>query len=256
MCTSAIFAAICSVILVTGVSQSPWIETRSVRGLTIYSQFPLSEVAEIQQDLEYLAEDIEGALAIRVGERPVTVLLFNGRSEYDRFVKQQFSDVPYRRALYIERAGQAFVLAYRSRELAVDLRHECTHALLHSALPVVPLWLDEGLAEYFEVARDQRAFGHPHLKTVRLWANLGYAPSLSKLEAVPHMDAMDAAKYRWSWAWVHFMLHGPASARAELVEYLQTVAQYGVPEPLSERLAKRLGDPRRLYLDHFKHWTR
>lgn len=254
MCTFTIFTAVCLTTLLTG-AQSPWVETRAIRGLTIYSQFPLSEVDDLQRDLEYLAEDIESSLRIQVGARPVIVLLFQGRREYDNFVKQEFADVPYRRALYVERAGRAFVLAYRSGELAVDLRHECTHALLHSALPMVPLWLDEGLAEYFEIPREQRAFGHPHLKTVRLWANLGYVPSLSKLEAVPHMDAMDAAKYRWSWAWVHFMLHGPPVARAELIDYLQTLAQYGVPEPLSERLAKRLGDPRRAYLDHFKRWT-
>lgn len=255
MWTVTILAALCFPTLLAG-AQSPWVETRAIRGLTIYSQFPLSEVEDIQRDLEFLADDIESSLRIQVGARPVIVLLFQGRREYDTFVKREFADVPYRRALYVERAGRAFVLAYRSRELAVDLRHECTHALLHSALPMVPLWLDEGLAEYLEIPREQRAFGHPHLKTVRLWATLGYVPSLSKLEAVPHMDAMDAAKYRWSWAWVHFMLHGPPAAHAELVAYLQTLAQYGVPEPLSERLAKRLGDPRRAYLDHFKHWTR
>ncbi|MGQ9503416.1 MAG: hypothetical protein ACUVQG_01470 [Thermogutta sp.] len=255
MCTVTIFAVLCFQTLLAG-AQSPWVETRAIRGLTIYSQFPLNEVEDIQRDLEYLAEDIESSLRIQVGARPVIVLLFQGRREYDNFVKQEFTDVPYRRALYVERAGRALVLAYRSRELATDLRHECTHALLHSALPMVPLWLDEGLAEYFEIPRDQRPFSHPHLKTVRLWANLGYVPSLSKLEAVPRMDAMDAAKYRWSWAWVHFMLHGPPAAQAELVAYLQTLAQYGVPEPLSERLAKRLGDPRRAYLDHFKRWAR
>ncbi|GIT30210.1 MAG: hypothetical protein Ct9H300mP1_22560 [Planctomycetaceae bacterium] len=32
-----------------------------------------------------------------------------------------------------------------------DLRHEFTHGVLHSSLKRVPLWLDEGLAEYFEV---------------------------------------------------------------------------------------------------------
>jgi len=251
-----LLAVMCSSALLGQVAYSPWVETRSVRGLTIYSQFPLQDVADVQTDLEYLAEDIETALGLRLADRPVCVLLFAGRREYDRFLKERFPDVPYRRALYIQRSGQAFVLAYRSSELAVDLRHECTHALLHSALPVVPLWLDEGLAEYFEVPRAQRAFGHPHLKTIRLWANLGYVPSLSTLEAIPHMDAMDANKYRWSFAWVHFMLHGPAVARLELVDYLQTLAQYGVPRPLSERLTARLGDPRRAYLDHFKHWTR
>ena len=47
--------------------------------------------------------------------------------------------------------GPGKVFAYKSKALPVDVRHEGTHGLLHAALPMVPLWLDEGLAEYFEV---------------------------------------------------------------------------------------------------------
>jgi hypothetical protein len=63
------------------------------------------------------------------------------------------------------------VFAYRGEDFETDLRHECTHALLNAALPVVPLWLDEGLAEYFEVlpqsaiarkpASSERGVGRP-----------------------------------------------------------------------------------------------
>ena len=52
------------------------------------------------------------------------------------------------------------------RELAVDLRHETTHAVLHGLLPMVPLWLDEGLAEYFEAPEANRLQRHPHFKAV------------------------------------------------------------------------------------------
>ena len=56
-------------------------------------------------------------------------------------------------------------MAYRNPEFGNDLRHECTHALLHAVLPAVPLWLDEGLAKYFEVQRASRAYGHPYLSS-------------------------------------------------------------------------------------------
>ena len=52
--------------------------------------------------------------------------------------------------------ARAAVYAYRHPELPIDLRHECTHALLHANLPMVPLWLDEGLAEYFEMPEAER----------------------------------------------------------------------------------------------------
>ena len=59
--------------------------------------------------------------------------------------------MPYRPALFILEGGSPGVYTYRKPDLDIDVRHECTHALLHSALPVVPLWLDEGIAKYFEV---------------------------------------------------------------------------------------------------------
>ena len=50
------------------------------------------------------------------------------------------------------------VYAQGGDRLADDLRHEMTHAYLHSVVPDVPLWLDEGLAKYFELpARPARA---------------------------------------------------------------------------------------------------
>ena len=82
------------------------------------------------------------------------------------------------------------VFAYEGDEFEVDLRHECTHALLNAALPVTPLWLDEGLAEYFEVEAGQRAAGHPHQKYVKWNAYLGQTPSLEDLEQVREVNQM------------------------------------------------------------------
>ena len=71
-------------------------------------------------------------------------------AQHRTYIEAHYPDIPYRRALFIKEHGLAGLYAYRHADLAVDLRHECTHAMLHASLPYVPLWLDEGLAEYFE----------------------------------------------------------------------------------------------------------
>lgn len=232
-----------------------WLDGRTLGNFAIYAQFPLSEIEAVLDDLAQLPQDIEGALGIDTTGRPVTVLLFGSQGGYQQFLRREYHEVPYRRALYVERSGRALVLAYRSRELATDLRHEATHALLHSALPMIPLWLDEGLAEYFELPPGQRAFGHPYLKTVRFWCKLGYTPSLRQLEQIHRMEDMTANAYRWSWAWVHFFLHGPQVAREELAAYLATIQNYGVPGSLSERTERRLGPLKEAFLTHFRRWA-
>ena len=82
----------------------------------------------------------------------------------------------------MKEGGLAGVYAYRHDGSAVDLRHECTHALLHARLPMVPLWLDEGLAKYFEVPAEQRAFDHPYFGWLRWDMRLGMIRTVSDLE--------------------------------------------------------------------------
>ena len=124
------------------------------------------------------------------------------------------------------------------------MRHECTHGLLHSVLPMVPLWLDEGLAEYFEVPEDQRSFGNPHLRWTRLDARMNHVPPLVQLEAKRDLSQMSSTDYRHAWAWTHFMLHGPPEARQELVDFLADIARNNPPGLLSDRLEKTLAGHR------------
>jgi hypothetical protein len=120
-------------------------------------------------------------------------------------------------------------------------------------LPVA-LWLDEGLAEYFEVPASQRAFDHPHYEALRWNMRLGMVRSVEALEERTDLADMGAFDYRYSWAWVHFMLHGPAAAHRTLVTYLASIQQGAPPDRLSARLAEAVPNPTEKMILHFKHW--
>ena len=62
--------------------------------------------------------------------------------------------------------GWGWCSPYQSSEMETDLRHETTHAVLHSLLPMVPLWLDEGFAEYFEAKVTDKQLRHPYLQSI------------------------------------------------------------------------------------------
>jgi hypothetical protein len=158
--------------------------------------------------------------------------------------------------LYVQRGGQGAVYAYQHPELAVDLRHECTHALLHANLPVVPLWLDEGLAEYFEMPEADRAFEHPHLSTLRWNLRLGMVQTVESLEAHGEVDDMGGVEYRFAWAWVHFMLHGPLEVHRTLVEYLAEIRDGKDPGLLAPRMRTAIPNLDQRMVEHFQHWRR
>jgi hypothetical protein len=79
---------------------------------------------------------------------------------------------------------------------------------------------------------------------------------METLEALETVDAMGRGEYRDAWAWVHFMLHGPAAARSEMIAYLDDLSAERPTAPLSARLRAHLPELDRQFLDHFRTWTR
>ena len=73
------------------------------------------------------------------------------------FMVSKYPKLPSRRAFFVAqtrgvgRSEDLLIYTYWGERVQQDLRHELTHALLHSVLKDVPLWLDEGLAEYYEL---------------------------------------------------------------------------------------------------------
>lgn len=242
---------------VAGV-QPTWIDTRRVGPFTVHSTFPLAEYNQLFQELPDLQRDICRTLGLPPARSPITIYLFSNADQYQRYIEQNYPKVPYRTALFISEGGVPTIFAYRKSDLDIDLRHECTHAMLHAVLPVVPLWLDEGLAKYFEVPANERAYGHPYFDDLRWkWSwRLGMVRSMEALEQRGDLAEMDAADYRSAWAWVHFMLHGPVPAHQALVSYLACYQQMTPAGRLSARVATVLPNPTQQMVDHFKHWRR
>jgi hypothetical protein len=233
-----------------------WADTRVSGQFICRADFALNSVEDLLSDLARLQNDLVRCLGIRPAAEPIELYLFHDQRTYKKYLRQHLVDVPYRRALYLKKGGPGIVLAYVSPQLPVDLRHECTHALLHASLPMVPLWLDEGLAEYFEVAPDKRAYDNPYLSTVRWNARLGMLPKLEKLEGKNGVNSMSGADYRNAWAWTHFILHGSPEAHQELVEFLRDISASTPPGLLSQRLRQRLPDVERRLAAHFRGLNR
>jgi hypothetical protein len=233
-----------------------WTDTRQVGPFTFQATFSLAPYERLFAELPELQRELTRTLGVSPAKDPIYVYLFSDADEYRAYIELHFPNVPFRPALYILEGGSPGVYTYRKPDLEIDVRHECTHALLHSTLPVVPLWLDEGIAKYFEVPANQRSFDHPYFDDLKWkWSlRLGMVRSIESLEQRDDLADMDAADYRYSWAWVHFMMHGPEAAHQTLVEYL---ACYGHSTPagkLSVRLAQAVPNSTEQMIQHFRHW--
>lgn len=238
----------------TADTSANWVDHASAGPFTCRSEFRLGSGRELLDELAQLGADIERILELRTGEEPIQLNLFRSRRRYAKYLSHRVPEAINRRALYVRGPDMGRVYVYKHWSYATDVRHECTHALLHSTLPFVPLWLDEGLAEYFEVKASKRVDDHPHLGSLKTRLLFGWKPDLTSLESKRSFSELTEEGYRESWAWVHFLLHRSAATRKVLVAYLRDIDSGRPPGPLSQRIGQEIPNAEGQLIDHLKGW--
>jgi hypothetical protein len=209
--------------------------------LVIHADFSLPAGHRMISELTSERQLIVDALSIPPGKEPIHVFLFAEERAYRKHVAERYPDFPERRAIFVETDVQLSVYAHWSDHVADDLRHEVAHGYLHSSVPNLPLWLDEGLAEYFEVGRGRQGVNATHVTYLRAQLATGsWRPDLPRLEQLAAADAMTQLDYAEAWLWVHFLLEQHEGGRQMLADYLTALQNGQPPASLSATLSQRL----------------
>jgi len=206
--------------------------TQTCGVVVVQANFPLTEIASILDEINQLQHNLTHYIGVPAPQEKIELCLFKDETSYMEFLKEYFPRAPRdRRALYVKLDGKpGTLLVQKSKHFEVDLRHEMTHAIIHASIPKVPIWLDEGLAKYFEVPMQDRVNNHPYLPQVRRNARLGMLPSLDRLAKLETIDDMGAREYQDSWAWVHFLIHRSPETHQLLAGYLHMLANWNPDE--------------------------
>lgn len=250
-----------------------WVSVRVFGPIACWGTFDLSEVESELRELPFIYEELTGILGLPKIREWIELYVFEDEEQWREFLGREYPQLPYRQALFIKKKrGRGQLFLHRSETFATDLRHEGTHALLHGVLPYVPIWLDEGLAEYFEVSangrpeegraiswpklrrlrrdetKDPRATGSEWLPLIRERTSAGEIASLEELETLRSMDQMTQIRYADSWIWVNFLLNGPEEVRRFLPIYVSELLRQSAVEvspltPISWRVRKRYANP-------------
>jgi hypothetical protein len=217
------------------------------------SDFEIKRDLPVFKDLATLRDQVYKELQLPSSSLVVQVYLFESRPLYAAYMEKHYN-LPARRAFFI--GGQArlggpkdlYVYTFWDpTRIQQDLRHELTHALLHSVLQDVPLWLDEGLAEYFEQPSANQGLNLTHLQKLHAEP---LKPDLARLENLKNVPEMTPEAYRESWAWVHLMLRSRPEARKILLDYLHQCRDTPTPPPLRPRLLALWSAPENVLLKH------
>jgi len=208
--------------------------------LVVFSDSPLPRHHRLLEELRALRTTVSTKLQLPISDEPIHVYLFSTADKFEAFFRTYHPTLPRRRAFFVETDTRLSAYAYWGDRVAEDLRHEVVHGYLHAVVPNLPLWLDEGLAEYFEVPRGMDGVNRPHVQQL-VAQGVDWRPDIVRLEQLTTTAEMTQLDYAESWAWVHLMLETSPQNRTVLQSYLQSLIQMAPPQPLS--ISLRQVDP-------------
>ena len=188
----------------------------------IFSNLPMTDDPPAVRCLQALERDMNKHLDFRhrLDEDPVEIYVLDDRNAFSHFLRFYYPELPPRRAFFLAQGSQRVVYTYSSPRLEEDLRHEASHALLRGSFGDLPLWLDEGLAEYFETDLAQPGAERERIDHFADDLAGGWSPSLPRLESLSDIRQMTPRDYREAWAWVHLFLNGSSSEKTILLTSL------------------------------------
>lgn len=221
--------------------------------LVFHSDFPIGAHHRLVEQLVTRRQELTERLDLPPEGELIHVYLFNEQEQFQRFIAQRYPQFPSRRAYFLKTDTTLAVYAFWGDQVAEDLRHEVTHGYLHAVVPQIPLWLDEGLAEFFEVPRGQCGLNRQHLEYFRTrFVRRDWQPNLEQLERLDRPLEMTLEQYAECWAWVHLLLEGPPAPRKILARYLAEVRLIDSSRPFRWLLRQELGQPEQMLMEHLQ----
>lgn len=209
----------------------PWKMAERHGDAELYSEVVV-DTRRIWAEIDQLTEELDKNVSARPNGKPIQIVIYASQQSYLRKLATQIPQARNRKAIYYRNGDVSQVYVWNSRSLITDLRHEMTHVILHQHLPFLPLWIDEGLAEFFEETPAERT-SSARISTVKWKARMGANPSLGDLESLPAAEEMDADAYRNSWAWCSFLLNESDESQKLLKDYLEQIHRGEAPGALS-----------------------
>ena len=249
-----------------------WIELTS-RNFRFFSNAGQRTTQGVASDLEELRSVLAHVTSLDLDSPvPIRVYVFRNAESFEPY-RHYHSRQPVATAGYfLERANANYITicADARDEASSIVYHEYVHFVASTYLPRLPLWFEEGLAEFYQSFQVSGGTARIGLPVWRHLALLNTSPTmpLQELFAVDHDSpvyndaSLKGSFYAQSWALVHYLLIGSEARRAETARFIDLLHE-GVPPSaafeaaafsvdvaqLEKELRSYIGRPRYSYLE-------
>ena len=189
--------------------------------LVIHSDFVVPKRHRLFDELAKRRADIQEQLNLPMSDEPIHIYLFQDADLFRKYLLGAHPTLSDRRAVFVQTDTQLSVYAFWGDRVAEDLRHEVSHGYLHAQVPKIQLWLDEGLAEYFELPREASTINRPHVHRLASEFRAGHwTPNLERLEQFEEAETFGQTQYAEAWLWVHFLLEHSEKTKSILQDFV------------------------------------
>jgi len=227
-----------------GPKKSGWIEVRSPHFI-VESNSSKAEAKAAALQFEQIRDALELVLAgaRNASEAPLTILTVGDEASLKRLLPGYFEKrgETHPAGIFVESPGGAFIVLRTDLErpgIFEPVYHEYTHFVMRQLSPGLPLWLTEGLAEFFSNTSFDGSFiftgaaDADNLSVLRSKSLLPLKTLLAVDQSSPyytHQDQVDIF-YAESWALTHYLFIQDAARGTQHVrEYVEQVANGADP---------------------------
>ena len=194
---------------------------------------PDERAAEMLKEADRSVREISELLGLAPPVTPAKVLLFGSRSALRSYLDKECPQRVSAAAACFETAG-TFVVAlserWRTSETLRYLRHELSHYVTASHFYDIPPWMDEGLAQFFELGPP---YPRPHpacLKALSRHLRRRKEGILTELISIPQGTGLSHEQYGQAWGLVFFLMTDSETGPTSVRRYLEKVRMCGSPD--------------------------
>ncbi len=211
--------------------RSAWVEVRTPH-FVVTSDARRGRVRDVTLELERMVSALAQVVPLAPRSHlPTAVYLFASDSEFEDYCGATAGrSCAGLSGLFLpgQYGDYLLVSGGRSQEVRGIACHELTHAFLRNSSAYLPVWLNEGMAEFWSsfsvVGKDVR-IGRPdeqHLALLRTQGLLPLASVLAVTYESPeyNLPSRRPAFYAQAWLLTHYLLLGKPDGRAMLGQYL------------------------------------
>lgn len=212
-------AAVFAAFFLAAVPADATAEWRSLRSEHFHligdaSPRQLRDVALRFEQFRDIVTRLNIASAAKQPVAPLTIFVFKDRDSFEPFMPRADGRTVEAAGMFVEGPDNVYIAVRldRGEEAFRAVFHEYTHLLLRRVFPDAPLWLHEGLAEYYSTLRitgDRTALiGYPVLQHVKLLQqqSMPLTQMFAATDRSPEYIGETAERlllYAQSWALVH-----------------------------------------------------